>query len=449
MSIKPNKKSEKSMLVLTTMRVMFFILICKAINAGKEIAVSYYYGVSDLVDAYQFALTITTFIPAAIVSSFILAGIPLLANIYQSSNAQQRELLFKEIQTRMLLAGLLISFLILSSYSWIINNTNTAQQNSHFTEYANHFFKVFCLLPPLILLTALGITRLRLQHKHADSLTEAIISITVIIFLTSNFQSISLITPLLWGTSIGFILHFILIQIQSTYADGIKGLISTSIKAQSPYLKTLLNGLSVIFLSQLLIALNQPIDQYAASSLSNNSISILGYTNRLLSLIISLGALAITRVALPIFCEPEMQLNKERLVKIAVKSTVLLLIAGLLITITIWQLAPWGVAILFEYGEFTSKNTLEVTEALRWGLLQLPFHFSALLLIQIFASQNRQPLIFYVVYCGMVIKIGTLYLFLPHLQLKGIMLSTCCMYIFIFAAFFISLKLKKQKNLIK
>jgi len=414
------------------MRVMFFILICKVVNAGKEIAVAYYYGASDLVDAYQFALTITTFIPAAIVNSFILAGIPLLANIYQSSNAEQKEILFKEIQAWMLLTGLLISFLIILSYSWIINSTNGASKNSHFSEYANQFFKVFCFLPPFILLTALGITRLRLQHKHTDSLTEAILSITVIIFLILDAQSISLIAPLLWGTSIGFILHFMLIQIQSVHTDGIKGLIAGSIKPKSAHLRTLFKGLGIVFLSQILFALNQPIDQYAASILSSNSNSILGYTNRLLSLLISLGALSISRVALPIFSEPKMQINKKILYETAIKYSVFLAIAALLITMIAWQLAPWGVAIIFEHGEFTSKNTSEVAEILCWGLLQLPFHFSALILIQLLASQSRHALIFAIVLFGFIIKVSTTFLFLQHFQLKGIMLSTCLMYFLIF-----------------
>ena len=43
----------------------------------------------------------------------------------------------------------------------------------------------------------------------------------------------------------------------------------------------------------------------------------------------------------------------------------------------------------FQRGAFTAENTEAVAHVLRWGLLQLPFYFGVLILVQLLASQNR------------------------------------------------------------
>src|SRR3546814_7894339 len=73
----------------------------------------------------------------------------------------------------------------------------------------------------------------------------------------------------------------------------------------------------------------------------------------------------------------------------ALKWSVLMVAAGAAVTLLGWLLASWGVALLFERGAFTAQNTEAVAQVLRWGLLQLPFYFGVLILVQLLASQNR------------------------------------------------------------
>jgi hypothetical protein len=49
------------------MRVAFFLLLGKAAGAFKEMAVAYRYGVSDVVDAYQFTMVMANWLPDTIV----------------------------------------------------------------------------------------------------------------------------------------------------------------------------------------------------------------------------------------------------------------------------------------------------------------------------------------------------------------------------------------------
>src|SRR5690606_33626825 len=59
-------------------RVAFFLLLGKAAGALKEMAVAYRYGVSDAVDAYQFTLTMASWLPVTIVGALSVVLIPVL-----------------------------------------------------------------------------------------------------------------------------------------------------------------------------------------------------------------------------------------------------------------------------------------------------------------------------------------------------------------------------------
>lgn len=60
-------------------RVAVFLLLGKAAGAVKEMAVAYRYGVSDAVDAYQFTMTMATWLPVTIVGVLSVVLIPVLA----------------------------------------------------------------------------------------------------------------------------------------------------------------------------------------------------------------------------------------------------------------------------------------------------------------------------------------------------------------------------------
>ena len=62
-------------------RVAIFLVLGKAAGAFKEMAVAYRYGVSDAVDAYQFTLTMATWLPVTAVSVLSVA-LPLIAAFY-------------------------------------------------------------------------------------------------------------------------------------------------------------------------------------------------------------------------------------------------------------------------------------------------------------------------------------------------------------------------------
>jgi peptidoglycan biosynthesis protein MviN/MurJ (putative lipid II flippase) len=113
----------------------------------------------------------------------------------------------------------------------------------------------------------------------------------------------------------------------------------------------------------------------------------------------------------------------------ALKWSVVMVLAGSAVTLVGWLLAPWGVALLFERGAFTAENTQTVAHVLRWGLLQMPFYFGVLILVQLLASQNRYRIMAAIAVANFALKAVMNLVLAPVMGPAGIMLATSLMYV--------------------
>ena len=111
---------------------------------------------------------------------------------------------------------------------------------------------------------------------------------------------------------------------------------------------------------------------------------------------------------------------------------------GLGVCLIFWILSPWVIAILFERGQFSATDTQSVSDVLRWGLIQVPFFYAGLVLVQLLASHERYNVIAFFTVTNLFIKvIGNL--FLPDLMgVSGIALSTGLMYVWSTACLYIA-----------
>src|SRR3546814_14384087 len=103
-----------------------------------------------------------------------------------------------------------------------------------------------------------------------------------------------------------------------------------------------------MLVGQIAMSFVGPIDQYTAAGLGANANATLGYASRLLSLLLGLGAASVGRAALPVLADIQARGDQHRARSTALKWSVLMVLAGAVVTAVGWLLAPWGVALLFE-----------------------------------------------------------------------------------------------------
>jgi peptidoglycan biosynthesis protein MviN/MurJ (putative lipid II flippase) len=169
------------------------------------------------------------------------------------------------------------------------------------------------------------------------------------------------------------------------------------------------------------------IDQFFAAHLGTGAIATLSYANRILLLLLGMGAMAVSRATLPIFSKAQAQ-GGEHVNRVAIHWVRLMFALGVVTMLVSWLLAPWGVKLLFERGAFTAEDTIIVAEVLRYGLTQLPFYFAAIVLVSLLSSQGRYQAIALVAGSNLLVKLAALAIFTPVLGINGIAISTSVMY---------------------
>jgi len=167
-----------------------------------------------------------------------------------------------------------------------------------------------------------------------------------------------------------------------------------------------------------------PADQYFMAQLGDGAIATLGYANRLLSLLLSMGALAISRAALPILSEMLFLGDHARARSTALKWSVLMLAVGIVGACIAYILAPYAIALLFQKGAFTTEDTIAVTSLFRVGLVQVPFSFGMCALVQLFASETRYKAISIIAVLGFAIKLAGNVILVRLYGTKGVLLAT-------------------------
>ncbi|MCZ2155978.1 MAG: hypothetical protein LC114_19105, partial [Bryobacterales bacterium] len=98
---------------------------------------------------------------------------------------------------------------------------------------------------------------------------------------------------------------------------------------RSPHWRKMSLAVVVTLVGQALISVTTVVDQFYAARLQTGDIATLGYANRLLGLVLSLGALTVSRATLPVFSMIR-RTERTHLQQLARRWAWLMLVAGLI-----------------------------------------------------------------------------------------------------------------------
>jgi putative peptidoglycan lipid II flippase len=402
--------------------VAAFIVVGKLIGAAKEIGVAWRYGMTGIVDAYQVATTIVFWLPNTLVSVLPIVLVPILVRS-QTSHAAERRLFLNEMHGFvLLLGGALVVLSIGIGFTAIPYVAPGLSPGSYYMAWRF----TAGMAPLAILALAIGVytTRLVAREFQINTLLEAIPAATVLAFVL-YLPLASDIRPLLWGTLAGVAVQGVLLSRLASKADGIPAGISFS--WQSPHWSELASAMAVLSIGQFVMSFVGPLDQYTAAGFGDGAIAALSYANRVIALLVGIGAVAIARGALPVIASIHLSGDPRRAKEIALRWAWLMLAFGAALTGIAWVLAPWGIYILYERGAFSPHDTSLVTELFRWGVLQLPFYFAGLVLIQLLASQGRYAVISLFAASNLAVKFVLNFTLPEWMGISGINLATSAM----------------------
>lgn len=399
--------------------VAAFVFVGKLASAIKEMAVAYRYGLGAEVDAYQFLYTVIGW-PLGVWASVLTAVlVPLAVRLRHQHGELARfrsELLGLVIVAGLLLAGL----------AWLVLHTLFQLGQSglppRLAGLAGAALPGLILLLPLGMLTALQSAWMLAAERHVNTLLECIppLSIATLVMALPGGG----MRALVWGTVAGSVLHLLSLMAPLGRHDTER---APRLALSSPQWSWFWQGFGIMVGGQALMSLTVVIDQFYAAGLGTGAIAKLGYANRILSLILGLAAIAVSRATLPIFSQAHAQ-GGGRLRAVARLWAGILFALGLLAMLASHAAAPWIVRLLYERGQFGAADTAAVAEVLRYGLPQLPFYFSSMVLVSYALSQRRYQLVFVSALIGCAAKIAGNTLLVPTFGVNGIALGTMLVY---------------------
>lgn len=410
-------------------------IVAKLFVAAREMAIAWRYGISGIVDAYQMALTITTWLPMMLASVMTVVLVPRLVAL-QSRPADHRSFVAELNGTVLMLAA------TVAALTWIAAPAASALLASNGNDQTLHLTTAMSrqMTPVALFTVVVGYLSARLQSRErfAYSVTEAIPAVAIAVLVVAPL-AIAGEARLISGTSIGFLLQALVLCAMTQREDA--GLGPVRVRHRSPEWRSLYGSLAVMVAGQVVLALTIPIDQAFAARLGPGAVATLGYANRIVILVTGFGAVVLARALLPVLSRAVADGGHDIGAKQARQWSWLLMALGTVIAGAAWLLASWGVAIVFERGAFTPRDSEAVSLVLRFGVLQLPFYFAGLALVQWMAALGRFTVLLWVACIALVLKLIMNLLLVRYLGLGGLMIGTAAMYAVSFVClYFVAVK---------
>lgn len=409
--------------------VSLFVLVGKFAGAAKEMALAWRYGVGATVDAYVMIVNLVNWPVAVWFSVLTVVLVPLVARMRNEDPAGLPRF-GGELLGLTLAAGAVLA-LAVSVAGPAILTASGGGMSAESRHQADAMLAPLSPLLPLGLLISVVSAWTMALGKHRNTLLEAVPSLVLLAVLLAPLGAIP--EALVWGTLAGTLAHAAWLALP-LWRDGSLG--RPALALSSPAWRYFWGGIGIMVAGQALTSFTGIVDQFFAARLGTGSVAVLGYASRLITLLLGMGALAISRATLPVFSE--LSAGKAAAAgagvhRLALYWTWAMFALGIAAAVLAWLLAPWGVQLLFERGAFGPEDTRQVAGLLRQLALQVPFYFASLVLIAYFAALGRYRIIAASGAANLAVKAAALYLLSDRFGLAGVAASSVAMYALSFA----------------
>lgn len=400
--------------------VSAFVLLGKLAGAGKEVTIAWRYGISPTVDAYVFIFNLVNWPVSVWFSILTVVLVPLAARL-RNDNKTELPRFRSELLAFTLLLGIGLGALFWIGLPFLLVKGWAGLTGKALAQALNMAGPLSLMLP-LGLIVSLFSAWMMAGGRHRNTLLEAVPALVILLALLMPPGWMP--EPLIWGTVAGIALQMLALGLPLKRAAELNLPI---FRYQSPSWQGFWGGIGVLSVGQLLTSLTGIVDQFLAASLSTGALSSLSYANRILGLILGMGAMAIGRAALPVFSQARVSGGTD-VNALAMKWALWMFLGGIGVAFINMMLSHYLIQLLFERGAFTADNTLVVAILYNWSLIQVPFYFSALVLVSVLASGGHYVLIALSGASNLLFKLLFALPLVKHFQLNGLVISNSAMY---------------------
>lgn len=408
---------EHARIIGAMLTVGIFIAMAKGVGAVKEMVVAAHFGTGRAVDAFSFLFSLVSWPAAAWTAAASSILVPLLVRLDRQDSAAG-ELFRQEMLAVCLLPAAAVGIFSYGIIRWGLG-AGVFGLTGPVSEAARDMLWLVCLCAPVMMVVGVLSAYLMAGRRHTNSLFEAVMPAVTgaVVFAAAGAP--------LWSLPLGTLLGYTSQALLSIVAQPKEaGRLIPRFSLTSPSWTAFWSAFLVLIASQLILSMANVVDQTMAARLGPSSNATLAYSNRLMSLLLALGATVISRATLPVFSGAG---PPGRAWAMARQWGAALFALGLAIAAISWVAAPLAIKVLFQRGAFTHEDVVAVVRVFRFSVLQTPFYFSSVVIAQFVASTGMFRIFLYGNILNIAVKIGLNALLIPRFGLQGAMLSTAAM----------------------
>lgn len=420
--------------------VALLTALVKIVALVKESVVAWKFGTGDALDAFLIALQFPAFIINVVVAPFSTALIPTYIQVREQEYTKAaQKLLTGAIIWGMGLLGIITVVMVTSAslcLPWIASGFNP--------EKLNLTFHLLCALAPLVPVSgmvAISGAVFNSRERFALAALSPIITPAISVVFIFVFTSWG-IFALPAGLVCGAVLEMFFLGL-ALHRQGIRLHIEWC--GFNTHLRQVASQYLPMLTAAFLMCSTGLVDQSMAAMLLPGSVAALSYGNRLIISILSLMATAVNTATLPYFSK--MVASKDW---VGIRHTFthymrLIFLITVPMTLIFFLLSEPIVQIFFQRGSFTEQDSRLVAQIQALYALQIPFYLGDILVVGLIKALRLSQILIWVCGINLLLNITLNYMFTQWLGVKGIALSTSCVYIFSFlCVFFFANKRLKQ-----
>lgn len=170
------------------------------------------------------------------------------------------------------------------------------------------------------------------------------------------------------------------------------------------------------------------VSQSMAAMLGPGSVSALAYGSKVASLLLGVGALAVSTAVLPHFSQMVATANWTELRRTLSTYVRLMILVGLPATLLCLYFSDLIVALLFQRGAFTEADTRLVSRVQMAYLLHVPLYIVAILFVKLISALQANHILMWGALLNLIANIMLTYVLMQWLGVVGIALAISVMY---------------------
>jgi putative peptidoglycan lipid II flippase len=402
-----------------------FTILTQIGGFAKELTVAAWFGTGDALDAFLIALLVPTFAVNIIGGSLSASFVPTFIQVFKHQGSAAAQNILSNVIGWFILLCFSLSLLILVFAPQFLHAlcSGFSIQKFDLTRLILYF------LMPIILLKGLSnICSGVLNSLESFALPAALQifgPLAAIILIGTAGASLG-IYALVAGTLIGFGLEAALMGL--TLIRRNFSLRPRIIRAD-PAMRTILAQFLPVVAGTIIMGSTEVIDKGMAAALAPGSVSSLNYGNKITAAVLTLATTALGTALLPYFSK--MAVDREwKDIRSTIKLYIGLIFAlGIPGACILFGISEAIVQLVFQRGSFTSQDTTVVASIQSLFALQIPFYVASIVVVRLISSLRANHILMWGAAINLVVNVTLNIVFIQFIGLKGIALSTSCVYL--------------------